>query len=92
MKEEFLGTVRVPSTNEYLSYDYVAIVYHNDICIPLLRHASDLYNYDESRLQILLEYINENNLGTYSHCEFMTSEIVLIYFDNVNPKLLLELI
>jgi hypothetical protein len=86
MKEKFLGRVKHPSC------EFLYIVYKNNITLPLLRYKVYLDVYDEPGFQIILDYINENNLGTYSHCEFMTSEVVLIYFDNVNPKLLLELI
>jgi hypothetical protein len=86
MKEEFLGRVKHPSC------EFLYIVYKNNITIPLLRYTIDLYVYDEPGFQIILDYINENNLGTYSHFEFLTPEVVITYFDNVNPKLLLELI
>jgi hypothetical protein len=88
--ETLLGLVRVPADNEFMTYDFIAIVYKNNGNIPVLRYVYDLYN--EPRLQVVLDYINDNNLATYSHCEFMTNELVIIHFDNINPKLLLEYI
>jgi hypothetical protein len=97
INEYYLGTIRIPP-ERIAALNPILIIYNKDTNTPVLRYTYDM-RYGELGLQIVLDYINENNLGTYSHCEFVTSaftrsanEVIVIYFNNVNPKLLLGLI
>ena len=92
-----MGTIRIPP-DKIAAFNNIVIIYNKNIQTPLLRYTYDM-RYGELGLQIVLNYINDNNLATYSHYEFVTSaftrsanEVIVIYFDNVNPKLLLGLI
>ena len=88
--EIYLGIIRIPH-DRIATFNNILIIYNKDTNTPVLRYAYDL-RYGELGLQIILDYINENNLGTYSHYKFVANEVIVIYFDNVNPKLLLGLI
>jgi hypothetical protein len=90
MNELYLGTIIIP-LERIVGFNHILIIYNKDTNTPILRHAYDL-RYGELGLQIVLDYINDNNLATYSHYKFVANEIIVSYFNNVNPKLLLGLI
>jgi len=79
--------ITVPGNERYC---YIGVLLDINANIPILRHMHKLE--DEPTFQVAFNYINDNNLATYSSCEFTANDLVIIYFDNVNPKLLLKYI
>jgi hypothetical protein len=80
------------SNNSIVPYFHIAIINKNinNESVILLRHVYSFH--DDMNLQIILDYVKTTNLATYSDFKFSENGLLVIYFDNVNPKLLLEFI
>jgi hypothetical protein len=94
LNEDFiLDVIKITiSNNSIVPYFHIAIInknINNESAI-LLRHVYDLH--DDTILQIILDYVKTANLATYSSFKFSKNGLLIVYFNNVNPKLLLELI